>query len=789
MKKIVCFLLLSLIIHLNGFSFQGGKNITGADGSPSFGKILVTETYAKQNWVNETVAEGDTLWSITTGGFLKWLKDGTLLERYYPQDGLMHIWSTALAIDSSGNKWIGSKYGCLTKFDGKNWSTYDLYENWALRYKISSIVVDSHNNLWIAAGSDLVFFDGNFWTKYTSELDGKIYSMAMDQDDILWLGTREGLYSFNGEEFTKHYTPSPVDAIAIDQNNNKWLANHRGISRYKDAEVTYFAMDDYIDFVPWIKSIDANDDFIWLGTYDHGALQLDIKNDTMANFTTDNSALLPGRVQDVFISDSENIYFSTGDLDTEGGITRYNQGKWKTYKAESPFAHDFVMCLHEDQQQNIWAGTFGAGASMYDGKNWTKYPFLNRVRQIKSDSMNNIWIATEGGIWKYNWKEWVNYGTNVGLPNQHVNDIKFDDQGNLWFVMRNFGGVGLGGAGMYDGENWTFYTTQNSDICSDDLLALAIDDENNVWFGSDTSGVSMYDGDGFTHYEPPSVIRDIEVDKNGNIWVATAIKEKSTYMYDGSNWTKYNPSNSGIHQYHINTIAVDSNNCVWFGSGKGMLSTDWYLNLSVYNGTDWVNFGINNYDIAGWEIQDIIFDRDHNFWIATYNGITKGKLKKPFSVETAVNPNSSGWVEGEGTYVEGEKVTLEAVPNKGYEFENWTDDRDNELSEAAVYSFEMPAEDLWLEANFNSLTGLSEEDFSRKIEIYPNPAPEFINITSSEIKINRIVISNLSGSIVYSNVMNAMKIRISTADFDPGVYLMGIYTAKGLYQKRFVVTD
>ncbi|MBS3777138.1 MAG: T9SS type A sorting domain-containing protein [Bacteroidales bacterium] len=793
MERVVCFILFSLIIQLNGFSFPGGQNSTGAGGDISFGKILVTETYAKQNWVNATVAEGDTLWSVTTGGFLKWSKDGTLLERYYPKDGLMHIWSTALAIDSSGNKWIGSKYGCLSKFDGQNWSIFDLYKDWAGTPEIRSIVVDSLNNLWVAAGSDLVFFDGSFWTKYTSEIDGKIYSLEMDKNGILWLGTHNGVFRFDGEEFIKEEGPAPVYDIAIDENNNKWLAAGPFISKiegYNNSSYYSYRIDSYLEIEPWIRTIEVDDGMIWLGSYNYGIIQFDIENDRMVNLNTGNSGLLPGRVQDIFISESGDTYFSTGDLDTEGGITRYNKGNWKTYKTESPFAHDFVMCLHEDQQQNIWAGTYGAGASMFDGRDWKKFPFLNHVLKIKSDTLNNIWFATKSqGIWKYNWEDWFHYGANVGLPSQHVNDIQFDDQGNLWFVMRKFREGEVGGAGMYDGENWTFYTTQNSDICSGDLLALAIDDENNVWFGSDTSGVSVYDGESFTHYNPPSEIKDIEVDGKGNIWVGTVGKQKSNYMYDGSNWVKYNPENSGIHQYRINSIAIDSHNYVWFGSGSGIASTEWYLNLSIYNGYDWVNFGINNYGIAGWEIQDIIFDSNHNFWIATYNGITKGKLKKPFSVEAGIDPNSAGSVEGEGKYVEGEKVTLQAIPYEGYEFVNWTDDEDNELSEEAVYSFEMPAEDLWFEANFNSLTGLLKEDVSRKIDIYPNPATEYIRVASRERRINKIVISNLSGSIVYNNVLNDLKIRISTVDFDPGVYVMGIYTAKGFYRKRFVVTD
>ena len=71
-----------------------------------------------------------------------------------------------------------------------------------------------------------------------------------------------------------------------------------------------------------------------------------------------------------------------------------------------------------------------------------------------------------------------------------------------------------------------------------------------------------------------------------------------------------------------------------------------------------------------------------------------------FEVIVTISPANSGVVTGEGTYNMDEEVTLEAIPNEGYAFVNWTDENDNELSDDPVFSFIMPAEDINITANF-----------------------------------------------------------------------------------------
>lgn len=58
------------------------------------------------------------------------------------------------------------------------------------------------------------------------------------------------------------------------------------------------------------------------------------------------------------------------------------------------------------------------------------------------------------------------------------------------------------------------------------------------------------------------------------------------------------------------------------------------------------------------------------------------------NVTVTVNPEYAGSVTGDGNYIHGEEVTLNATPNDGYKFLNWTENG-NVVSEDAEYSFEI----------------------------------------------------------------------------------------------------
>ena len=92
------------------------------------------------------------------GGLAKF--DDTKWDVYsYSNSGLPNNLVRSIAIDSYGNKWIGTDGGVLAKFDDTNWTVYDT-SNSVLPYNIiSSIAIDDYGNKWIGTSDGLAVFN------------------------------------------------------------------------------------------------------------------------------------------------------------------------------------------------------------------------------------------------------------------------------------------------------------------------------------------------------------------------------------------------------------------------------------------------------------------------------------------------------------------------------------------------------------------------------------------------------------------------------------------------------
>ena len=210
------------------------------------------------------------------------------------------------------------------------------------------------------------------------------------------------------------------------------------------------------------------------------------------------------------------------------------QGTWTTYRQSDGLAWDSVLSMAKDGD-DMWFGTSN-GVSVFDGENWTTY------------------------------------GTSDGLVHRWVNAIAIDTEGNKWFGTSNWVSKLDDGGTPHDknDDTWTTYDSSHG-LPFRIISAIAVDQEGNIWFG--TQSVDASDGDGYgvckfyggycTNYWENSAINAISVDNSGNVWVGTYWD--GVYKFNGTTWTNYNSSNSGLVSNHVRSIAVGSGDVKWFG--------------------------------------------------------------------------------------------------------------------------------------------------------------------------------------------------------------------------------
>ncbi len=164
---------------------------------------------------------------------------------------------------------------------------------------------------------------------------------------------------------------------------------------------------------------------------------------------------------------------------------------------------------------------------------------------------------------------------------------------------------------LRDTTVWIDYQVFNSSIASNNLTAIAIDQNNVKWIGSLDKGLIRFDETNFTNYEvanssiPANKINCIAVDNQNRIWVGT---DFGIGIFNGSSWITYNRNNSGLTSEFINTIKFDNTGSAWIGTTS---------NLVKFDGSNWTLY--NEPNSLDW-INDIYIESGNKLWVGTKLG-------------------------------------------------------------------------------------------------------------------------------------------------------------------------
>jgi ligand-binding sensor domain-containing protein len=169
--------------------------------------------YINGDYVQAVAIHGNDVWagSIYGGGLVK-INRITEEKVFYTHanSGLPDNYVNAIAIDSNGHTWIGTK-NILSKYDGTSWTSWAFGGDYYDRYGIKSGKVASH-----------------------------IHSIAIDKEGNTWIGINHGLIKYNGKEWAAYDTSNSglpdlrVQCITIDTMGNKWIGTNDGLAVFDD---------------------------------------------------------------------------------------------------------------------------------------------------------------------------------------------------------------------------------------------------------------------------------------------------------------------------------------------------------------------------------------------------------------------------------------------------------------------------------------------------------------------------------------------------------------------------
>jgi len=404
---------------------------------------------------------------------------------------------TGLVEDDQGHVWLGTWGAGVYRYDSSGVIPVEGLAGEA----VFAIAYDSSGNLWFGTKKGALRRqpDGRLEQVVS---DTPVLAIAEDSRRAVWLGTNDGVVRFFDGETRSFGAPDglvghTVQAIWQDaKEGSLWLGTEAGVSRFDGYFWHTFSTGDGLPHATVRALAAAGEDALWVGTADGICL---LRKGTCQP----EDALAGLYVRDLWPDPaSDELWIAAGE-----GLLRYDG---TTLHRE---LDDDVQALSQDAAGGMWLTTFNE-AYRYDHQTGTLTPVefhetgiqpdARRVYAIFADHRGNLWFGTEGGLVRCS-DEPQPYCDRRYLAERAVYAVIGDADGNLW--------LGTDG-GVYPyvrGEDavWDVPAFRAADGLADDaVFAIVRDETGNLWFGT---------SEGLTRYRPSELPPRLEFDLSGEL--------------------------------------------------------------------------------------------------------------------------------------------------------------------------------------------------------------------------------------------------------------------------------
>ncbi len=313
---------------------------------------------------------------------------------------------------------------------------------------------------------------------------------------------------------------------------------------------------------------------------------------------------------------------------TSGGLLRYNRSddSFSAYtKANAPLPGNSVHVLAQSADGSLWLGSAArSNSGALDGYAYGLVHFYpgepqkckrfraensplpaNVITALATDANDALWVATEdGGLLRRNSDgQWnVLSEDNLYLPESNINAMAFAANGVVWFGTQHRGVVRYDPNRKQAKERWTIFNEKEHGLQSDAIRDIAIDKAGNIW-------VVLNYGQGVNLLRPsgsvtvPGVLRHrpetldaLGKGPDGFIWLSA---EEGLWKIAGPGNLRFIPfkPKMPVHRDIKTTYSVSvDERSVWLGRYRGLAQVS--RNGTIQSFHDHVALGFPSYEIS-----------------------------------------------------------------------------------------------------------------------------------------------------------------------------------------------
>lgn len=487
---------------------------------------------------------------------------------------------TSLALDPSGNVWIGGNQGVfriskqskaidLQPVLLQSADSQPIQKIESLHFQHNRFFVGGINRVWVCEnpvfqanvlrGNVIPFASQKL--SVSEELSVPVSSIVASQNRI-WLGTPVGLLCLQAGEFVdlpalKTISSSHISHLLADASGCLWAGTYGGGVNLMDLNPKPFYTLNLSQFTNpagtnpnYIRAI-LEDDLtgnLWIGTRNAGLIYHDFKQQKSTQYlhqSGNSNSLISNNIRSIAKDKKGRIW-----VGTEAGISLIENNRFQhlTHLPNTPnsLTNNVIYSLAVDVFGQVWAGSWANGLNriienngtfdverIYEGKNGISSskvtfiytdPLRPEVLVGTTKGLDHIFLQPNGHIARVlHYHGSASYAKS--LSSNFIWPIVRSDERTFW--VGTIGGglnkVTLLGNGRYEAES---FTTEDG-LPSNDVEGLLLDNQGNLWLGG--KGLSMLN---------PQTREFINFDLNdglqGNVFkIGAATKGRDGKLYFG----------------------------------------------------------------------------------------------------------------------------------------------------------------------------------------------------------------------------------------------------------------